>query len=199
MATTQQSNNSNKTLLVALFGVIGVMVLIGLVIAGSAIGAYNSGNRFEQRIIAVYNNNQNILSNYTQKVQEAAQVTDMQRDDVAKVINGALAGRYGKDGAKAVFQAIHEQNPTIDSTVYKKLQEIIQAGRDEFQNNQTTLIDVKRSYQTALGSFPGGFFMHMVGYPKINLDEYKVLVDGGVADQFKTGKSHAVNLRPASQ
>jgi ABC-type lipoprotein release transport system permease subunit len=109
MATTQQSNNSNKTLLVTLFSVLGVITLVVLVVVGSAIGAYNSGNRFEQRIQAVYSNNQNILSNYTQKVQEAAQVTDMQRDDIAKVINGALAGRYGEGGAKAVFQAIHEQ------------------------------------------------------------------------------------------
>lgn len=198
MSTTQQSS-SNKTLIAILVVVLAIIALAILVGAGSAIGAYNSGNRFENRIKAVYANNENILSNYTQKVQEAAQVTDMQRDDISKVITAALQSRYGADGAKAVFQAIHEQNPTIDSTVYKKLQEIIQAGRDEFQNNQTTLIDVERSYSTALGSFPGGFFMHMAGYPKIDLNDYKVLVDSAVADQFKSGKSHAVQLRPASQ
>lgn len=191
------ANNTNKTLIVALVGVIGVIVLAGLVIAGSAIGAYNKGNRFEQGIDATYQNNESILTNYTQKVQEAARVTDMQKNDIKEVITAALAGRYGKDGAKAVFQAIHEQNPQIDSTVYKKLQEIIVAGRDEFQNNQTRLIDQTRSYKTALGSFPGGFFMHMVGYPKIDLAKYKPLVDGDVANQFATGKSHAIQLRPS--
>jgi hypothetical protein len=198
MATTQ-SNNTNKTLVFALLGVLGVIVLAVLVVGGTLVGAYNSGNRFEQHIDAVYQNNQNILSNYTQKVQEAAQVTDMQKSDIKEVITAALQNRYGKDGAKAVFQAIHEQNPQIDSTVYRKLQEIIQAGRDEFQNNQTALIDATRSYKTALGSFPGGVAMHIVGYPHLDLDKYKPLVDGDVSKQFATGKSHAVNLRPASQ
>jgi hypothetical protein len=198
MATTTQ-NNSSKLVLYCLLGLVAFIVGASLIIGLTAASAYNQGNSMEQRIKAVYDNNQNILSNYTQKVQEAAQVTDMQKSDIKEVISAALAGRYGKDGAKAVFQAIHEQNPQIDSTVYKKLQEIIQAGRDEFQNNQTTLIDVKRSYETQLGSFPKGFFMHMVGYPKIDLKDYKVLVDGDVSQQFATGKSHAVNLRPASK
>ena len=198
MSTTQQSG-VNKTLLATLIIGMALIVLFAVVITFSFIGAANSGNRFENRIKAVYSNNENILSNYTQKVQEAAQVTDMQKNDIKDVIQSALKARYGDGGAKAVFQAIHEQNPTIDSTVYRKLQEIIQVGRDEFQNNQTTLIDVKRSYSTALGEVPLGFFMRMAGYPKINLDEYKVLVDTGVADQFKSGTSHAVQLRPASQ
>jgi hypothetical protein len=194
MATVQQGNKN--PLVLALVGIVVVIVLAILVVVGSAIGAYNSGNRFEQRIDAVYLNNQNILSNYTEKVQEAAQVTDMQKSDIKEVITAALQNRYGKDGAKAVFQAIHEQNPQIDSTVYRKLQEIIQAGRDEFQNNQTTLIDVTRSYKTALGSMPGGFMMHLVGYPKIDLNKYKPLVNGDVQNQFASGTSHAVNLRP---
>ncbi|BDD79678.1 hypothetical protein [Burkholderia phage FLC9] len=197
MATTQ--NNSNKTALYVLLGFVAVIVVGALLALVTLVSAYNRGNRFENRIEAVYSNNQNILSNYTEKVQEAAQVTDMQKSDIKDVIVSALQGRYGKDGAKAVFQAIHEQNPQIDSTVYKKLQEIIVAGRDEFQNNQTTLIDVTRSYKTALGSMPGGFMMHLVGYPHLDLDKYKPLVNGDVQKQFESGKSHAINLRPASQ
>lgn len=185
-----------NTVLVVCLALIAMLVFIGVTTALLTVGAYNQGNKFEQQIKAVYENNKNVLSQYSQKVLEASQVTEMHRDDIVKVTQAAISGRYGKDGSKAVFQAIREANPTLDPALYRKLQQIIEGGRDSFQDNQTKLIDVKRSYETALGSFPRGFFMHLVGYPKIDLDKYSIVTTSYSDQAFAAGhESGPLQLR----
>ncbi|KWT98021.1 MULTISPECIES: hypothetical protein [unclassified Variovorax] len=183
-----------------LIAIVALFVLIGAVFGVSYISAYNAGNTMEQGIKATHQNNQNILATYSQKVLEAAQVTDMMRDDLVRVTKAAIEGRYGADGSKAVFQAITETNPQVSEKLYLKLQQIVESGRDEFKVNQTTLIDKKRVYQQELGSFWRGMWMRIAGYPKINLDDYKVVITEGVEATFKSGKESApIRLRAPQQ
>lgn len=161
----------------------------------SYFSAYNTGNRLENAITATYENNINILSQYGNKIAEAAQIPDMQRDDLTAVVTAALTARYGDDGAKAMFQMITEANPTIDSSVYTNLQQIIEAGRNDFQLAQTKLIDQKRVYNTALGSLWGGTWMSMAGYPKIDLEDYSIVVTSDAQESFDTGINNAIQLR----
>lgn len=157
--------------------IIGIIffVVIGSV-AVSYVNAYNYGARTEASLSAQYQNNQNILSQYSQKVQEAAQVPSMYRDDVTKVVTSALNARYGAEGSKAVFQWIQEQNPTLDPKVYVKIQEIIDAGRSNFERGQTRLLDERRSYEANLNSFWMGTWLRVVGYPKTDLSRYNPVV-----------------------
>lgn len=171
-----------------LFAVLGVIGVLIAVVVGSYVSAYNYGNTAENEIKAIWENNQNILAQYTQKVQEAAQVPGMMKDDVKEVVTAALSGRYGADGSKAVFQWINEQNPTVDAQLYRKIQQIIEAGRDEFKMSQTRLIDAKRAYSTNLGFLWKGMWMRIAGYPKINLDDYKAISNDYATKAFATGK-----------
>lgn len=175
--------------------ILTVGVLVVAVLGGSYISAYNEGNRMEQDITATYANNQNILSNYTEKVLEASQVTDMMRDDMVKVVKAALESRYGDAGSKAVFQAVQEHNPQVSERLYSQLQDIIKAGRDEFQDNQTRLIDQKRAYNQALGSFWQGAWLKTAGYPRIKLDDYKVVLSDKTRQTFQTGTDSPIQLR----
>lgn len=175
-----------------------IVAVVGLCFV-SYVGAYNQGNRMEQQIKAEWENNKNILAQYGQKVAEAAQVPTMMRDDLQAVVVKAIQARYGEDGSKATMQWLQEQNPSLDPQLYRKLQQIIEAGRDEFKNSQTRLIDVKRNYETALGSFWQGLWMRVAGYPKINLADYKVVTTDNVEESFKTGREKApIQLRPAN-
>lgn len=166
-----------------------VLLMVGSILAiTSFVSAYNTGNQFEQSIRAEYENNENILSQYSQKVMEVSQVPDMMRDDVVKVTREAIQGRYGQEGLKAAFVMVTEQNPQLSEGLYLKIQQVVEAGRDEFKNAQTRLIDKKRAYQTALGSFWQGFWLRMAGYPKTDLDKYKVITNDVAAKAFNDGK-----------
>lgn len=130
-------------------------------------------------------------------MQEAAQVTDMQRDDLVKITTAAIQGRYGDNGSRASVQFLREQNPALDSKIYVKIQQIVEAGREEFKVNQTRLVDTKRAYETELGSFWSGMWLRIAGYPKINLDDFKIVSTERAQDAFKKGKEDGpLKLRP---
>lgn len=175
-----------------------VLALVGVCFM-SYVSAYNLGNRMEQQIKAEWENNKNILASYGQKVAEAAQVPTMMRDDLQAVVVKSIQARYGEKGSQATMQWIQEQNPSLDPQLYRKLQQIIEAGRDEFKNSQTRLIDIKRGYETSMGSFWQGMWLRVAGYPKINLADYKVVTTDNVEESFKTGREKApIQLRPAN-
>ena len=178
---------------VALSILVGLVAVVGIVVV-SYISAYNTGNRLEQGIKATYTNNQNVLSSYSNKVAEAAQIPAMQRDDLTQVVTAALDARYGEEGSQAMFQWIQEQNPQIDSLVYTTLQQIIEAGRNDFERAQTQLIDKKRVYETQLGMFWKGTMLRVAGYPKIDLDEYKIVVNSSTQETFRTGIDNAIQI-----
>lgn len=174
------------------------VVVVGLVgfLAVSYISAYNTGNALETGIKAAWTDNQNVLAQVTNRISESAQVPAMQRDDLAEVVERALDARYGDEGSQAMFQWIQEQNPTIDSAVYTQLQRVIEAGRTDFQNAQTKLIDQKRVYETALGSFWQGTMLGIAGFPRVDLEEYNIVTNSRARDAFETGVEEPLQLRP---
>lgn len=183
-----------------------VLITLGLVfglllaVAGIAVSNYfswaNFGAAIEAQLEGQETQNKNVLAQGSQKVLEAAQVPEMYRDDVIKTAQAAIQGRYGAEGSKAVFQMLREQNPNLDSKVYTKIQQLIEAFRTEFQNSQQTLIDLKRSFKTKLDQPWSGFWLHLAGYPKRSLDSYVIVTTDYADDSFKTGKEKGLTLRP---
>ena len=128
----------------AVLGIAGAFVLVCIVtIVLGAIGFYNGAVNLETGIKASYSDNQNVYDNYSKKVMEAAQIPEKYESALKEIYKVAIGARYGKQGSKAVFQWIQEHNPTVDSAVYTKVQDIIESGRNEFQANQTSLIKRK--------------------------------------------------------
>lgn len=176
---------------------IGVIASIFALLAlgiGSYISNYNFGNRIEKEIAASYENNQNILSQYSVKIKEMAQVPDMYAEDLKGIYSEVMAGRYGDDGSKAMWQWIQEKNPQVDASLYTNIQQAMEAGRNKFENSQTILIDKKRTYETALGSFWSGMWLNIAGYPKIELDDYKVIKSTYSNDAFESGVEDGIEL-----
>ena len=188
----------------AVFGLIAIMCV------SSYIGNYNTAVTLEETIVARDDNAQNVMAQYGQKIQEAAQIPGMQADDVARVFGEAMTGRYGDDGSGALFQWIQEQNPTLDASVYTNLQTMIEAGRDDFQAEMTILIDSKRTYVTKLRSFWSGFWMGVGGFPTLCVgapsnrlnadnepcDDYAVVTTARASDVFENRQEDApIDLR----
>ena len=174
-----------------------VLLAIGLIavsLIGSAISYYNYGVRTEAGIVAAWENNENILGQYSLKVIEAAKVPDKYTEDLRTVYREAMTGRYGDDGSGAVMQWIQEQNPQLSPELYANLQNIIEAGRTKFENAQTELVDRKRAYEIELNSLWSGFMLGLVGYPKIDLDDYKIITSEHAKETFESGVDQGIEF-----
>jgi hypothetical protein len=170
-------------------GIVGaVLVGIALIIGGMLVSANNYGARTESLLKASKEQNKNVLAQYGQKVLEASQVPGMYTEDFQKLTTAAIQGRYGENGSQAAMQWIKEQNPQLDSKVYTKIQQLIEGGRNDFANSQTRMIDIRRQYETELNSFPSGFFLKLVGYPKVNLADYDIVSTERADTVFKNKK-----------
>jgi hypothetical protein len=202
MIMSETSSSAGKSGGLSVLAIVGIVVVallavIGIIIA-ILVGYQNTANRYENAIKATYANNQNILSNYTLKLMEAAGVTSQYADDFGKLVQTEMQSRYGDPATRtgAVMNWIQERQMNYDSSLYTKLQALIEAGRNEFANNQTRLLDQKREYETALGDIPTGPFMKMWGYPRIVLADYKTVNESGVITTFETGVAKPVEMFP---
>lgn len=195
-------NRYNGSAFVGMIVTLGIVVVLGLWLAFTAVNAYNTGNEFEQGIVAVYEDNENVLAQYSLKVQEVAQIPEMYKDDILEVYTGVMTGRYGENGSQAMWQWLQEQNPQLDASVYSNIQQIIDSGRSEFQVAQTKLVDQKRAYRTQLGYAWTGFWLRIVGKPSIKIgfpigstDDYEIITTSRASNAFETGTEEAIDLR----
>lgn len=192
----RQYGAANSSVIALIVCVVVFFLGIGTLCAGSYVNAYNYGNEMEVRLKTKKENNRNVLAQYGQKVLEVAQVPDIYRKDLIELTKTAIQSRYGEDGSKATFQMIKEQNPNLDPSLYKQIQQVIEAGRNDFQQSQTEMLDIRRQYETALGSFWKGLWMKFAGYPKINLSDYEIVSTDRADSAFKNKKEEGpIKLR----
>lgn len=181
-----------------IFGVIALIVAIGVFIGvGSYISYYNYGVTTENALLTKQADNQQLLGKHSTQIGEMAQVADMQRDDLAKVYRDAMEGRYGDNGSTAVMQWIKEQNPTLDPTVYNRLQQRIEANREQFANAQKELLDMKNAYQNQLDRLWSGFWLKTImNFPrKFQLEDIKIITSTHSNKAYETGVDDGVQLR----
>lgn len=184
-----------STLTKVLLG-LGVSVLLLVVVAiSSVIGLNNDFVAQEAGLTAQYKQNQNNYDNMVKKVVEVAQVPAMMTEDLEKLTKAAIQGRYGKDGSKAVFQFIQEHNPTVDSAIYVKIQQVIEAGRNSFEAEQKMLLDKKRVYETQLNTFPSGVIARVLGFPRIDLAKIDIVTSEETQKVFDTKKAEPIKVR----
>jgi len=172
---------------------LGIVSAIAFVIIGSYVTNANYGNRAERGLEAVKADNMNIRSTHSLKIMELAQIPAMYKNDIIEIYTAAISARYGEEGSQAMFQFLKEQNPNIDASVYKAIQQEITAGRNEFKVAQTRLVDQKRVYVTNLGYVWKGFWLEQAGYPMLNVgfqggsDDFGVVLSGDTNEIFESG------------
>lgn len=178
---------------------IGVILFAAVIIGVMLfVGAYNKGNEFENMINTKYRDNKNVLSQYSLRIVEMVKVSDKYKDALAETIKAAIEGRYGENGSQATWQWIQENNPTIDPSLYAKVQSEISTGRKEFEVAQRQLLDKCNVYKTELGYLFGGFMLKLAGYPKVDADGTTLdkkctpVVSGHANEAFKSGIEESV-------
>ena len=184
----------NGNVLVSVIIAIAIVLCLAVPAIFGYVSAYNLGNRTENQLTAMLENNENIYANGTQKVIEIAQVPSMYAEQVGKVTREAIQGRYGQDGSKAVFQFLQEQNPQLDPSIFAKIQVVIEEFRNKFELAQRDMIDVKRMYNTQLGSLWTGFWLGVAGYPKVDMKKFEIVTTERARQTFDTKRDQGINL-----
>lgn len=180
---------------------VGILLLLAAILFGSYISAANFGNRTEMTLKAKMEDNENIYANGTQAIMEIAQVPAMYKNDLLEIVKADIQGRYGPNGSQATFQWLNERQIPIDASMYKAIQNQILAFRGKFEIAQREMLDQRRSYETALGTFPRSIFLSMAGYPKLDLSKYTIVTTDKAHQTFETKRDSGIQLpgmRPAN-
>ena len=183
-----------STAIKVILGFIVSIIVVFIIGCGAIIGVNNNCVRLEEKIEAQYKQNQNNYDNYFKKLKEIAQVPSMYANDLKKLWDGVMRGRYGGNGSKATWQWLKEKNPQLDVSLYKKIQSVIEAGRSDFEQNQKMLLDMKREYKVYIKTFPTGFIAKILGYPEKDLDKMDIVTSEETDKMFKTKKSNFIKL-----
>ena len=184
---------------------VGVLAVLGMVAISAYYGAFNYGADAETTIDAEYKNLEVLLATHSQKVMEVAQVPAMYKDDLKEVMTSVMAARQGEGGSQAAFQWFKEHEVNISAEMYTKIQQIIESGRNKFQNGQTKFIDTKRVYVATLKKdlfLSRGWWLGVTGYPSINVgfpngatDDYPIISSGHAQEAFESGVDNGLQLR----
>ena len=185
---------SNRSLVILCM--VGVVFLFGLGYGCTALGYRSDCVSSEAGLKAQQEQVKNNYDNMWKRFREMSQVPSMYVGDLKKVFDSAMQGRYGKDGSKSVFAWIQEHNPTIDSSMYTKIQNAIESGRVSFMAEQEQLLDKKRQYEVVLNSNRGVFVGFLFSFPKIDMDKIQILTSDQTEDAFKTKKADEIKLAP---
>ena len=177
--------------LIPVLATVGIAVVVAITAFGSYVSARNYGNATEMRLKAKYEDNENVLSSGYQQLKGVAGVTQMATKDQIAIFTAAVQGRYGPNGSQQVFLMVKEMNPTVDAQLYRKVQQVVEGTQKEFQVSQTAMLDIKRSYETALGSFWQGMWLSFAGYPKLDLSKFVIVSSDAAADAFKTKRQQS--------
>lgn len=181
-----------------LLGVLAGFVLIFMGLGCDACAVHNDCVRQENGLDAQYDQDQNNYANYFSKLKEVAQVPKMYTDDLEHLYKSTMTSRYGADGSKAIVQFIQEKNPKLDSRMYVKIQQIIEAGRNSFEADQKTLLDKRKVYKDTIGQFPTSTMASWLGFPKVDLHKYDPVINAETEQAFQTKKAGPISLTPSN-
>ncbi len=186
---TKAKTSANSTLIL-----LGLLAIIGISVLWFA-GTYNGLVRQENSIVAANEDLQNVHTSIFNQIKSQGLSVEKYGTMVTQAITTAIEGRYGKNGSQAAMQWIQEQNPTIDSKIFDKLQVVIETGYNKFESSQRTKIDKLRVYDNTMDSLFTGFVArNIMGFPKkVTADMRKTITSAETSEMMKTKEMKTID------
>lgn len=142
--------------------VIGIIAILALVIGGLLFGSYISTSNKEIRLVsqakAQNGKIEVVFDNMVKIISGKSQVTSAYKDGFKEIFVGIMEGRYSK-GDGALLKLVQEQNPNFDASMYKDLMNTIEVERTKFAFEQEVMLDVVRTHDNLLATFPSSLFV----------------------------------------
>lgn len=142
---------------------IGATLLIVLMICGTLMSTYNSTVSQEEGIVATYRDSMLEYDAFWKKVSETAQVPKQYKADFREVMLAEVDARYKDKDPMMLF--VTEKGASLSPELYKKVQDVIEAGRSSFTHSQQVLNDRQRRYRTHLKTFPNSLVVGGFDFP----------------------------------
>jgi hypothetical protein len=175
---------------------------------GSAVSWYNDAVALEEATKAQWRDNQNEYDSFWKKVQEIAQVADKYKDDFKGLLVSETQAKFGPEGSKAVMQWFQERQINLDPQMYRKIQDVIESGRDGFKRSQTELLDKQRKFGFHIRSFWGRMWASWYNMPhtlagelappkdidgdgKLTVLDYPIVTSAKTKAVFQSGEDNA--------
>lgn len=179
--------------LIALISV-GVLGLGGVFTVGSMYFGYNRAEvQARNSCEAQIGNIENVLDNMWKSFQEIGGIADRERDTAMELFVEYAEART-PEGAGKMMSWITEQTPDIDSSIYKDLQARLVAGRQEFRNSQTRMLELVRVHEDIIEDPFQGFFIS-----NSEPFEFNVVSSAETEQAVQTGRDERVFTLPSRE
>ena len=186
---------SKKGVIILIVCLLGIPALVAGSLFATYVGVHNKSVRFEANVEKFHTETMNVLSGYTMRIKDMAQVPNMYKNDLMDVIQATFEGRYGENGSQAVFQFIQEQNLQLDSEMYKNIQASMEAGRNEFKVSQSRKLDICAGYEIYANQFFTSIVHGIAGFPKKDIDDMCTIITDAQTDRvFETKQAEVISL-----
>jgi hypothetical protein len=126
---------------------------------------------------------------------QKAGITSEYADRFEKIFPALIAGRYQGKGDGSLMKFVVEANPTFDTSLYKDLQQSVEAERAAFLNVQREVLGVEQQYNTFIVMEPGSWFL-----PATTKElHYKVVSSAYTQQVMESGQDNEVELFPKAK
>lgn len=128
-----------------------------------------------------------------QVAQTAGQFAMVSKDAFKEIYPSLMEGRYGNERGGALLSMVTESNPNYDmkavGELYKNLQNVIEANREEYFVEQKKLIDLQREHSIYIKRTPARWF--------ISNDkeiEITIITSEKTKEVYRTAEENDINL-----
>jgi hypothetical protein len=144
-------------------------------------------------------------------VKETAQIPDKYKEDFKQLLTSEATAKYGPEGSKATMQWFQERQINFDSSLYTKIQNIIESGRQDFRRSQDELLDKQRKVADVTQSYWGGIMARHYNFPrelsgaaaptkdldgdgKLTVLDYPIVTSARTSKAFATGQDEEISV-----